>query len=443
MQIDNIHVTSWNKFADDLYQYHKLMLEKHDIRTEEETGGYAGLPDFYNEIKYFDDKTGRLLSRIQWEIDKPEQIHVIEVFVYHPHGKLKSDYLAAYLPEFRNAPIQTLINVHYSNDELQSFRQFDASGAKIYEQCKGKFFDEPISINLEEDDFYSNNRHILQTLASEEYLTCFEFIPSIATPYFSPFKASGITNPKLAIQDIKLTEGLNLLNSTEDKLEKLNIAIANSANPGELFVDRGKILFSLHEFESAVEDYNRAIKINDNLDEAYFGRGMAKGRLGQVKQGIEDLSIYIKRHPASSLAYTKRGVRYIWDGDLDKAKQDLLTAIELNPNNAEAHDDLGVIYASKGDIKAAIKQFKKVVSIEPNYQKGFHNLAMSLQIVGDKKNALLNINTALNISPNNKNSILLKGEILKSMGLLNEAETLFEQAEFLPDGNWSERFSVK
>ena len=69
------------------------------------------------------------------------------------NGKLKRDYLAAFLPGQRNAPIQTLINFHYQNDELKSFRQFDGSGYKIYEYCEGKFFGEPLTISLDDNDF--------------------------------------------------------------------------------------------------------------------------------------------------------------------------------------------------------------------------------------------------------------------------------------------------
>ena len=170
---------------------------------------------------------------------------------------------------------------------------------------------------------------------------------------------------------------------------------------------------------------------------------MAKGRIGQIEQGIEDLSVYITRNPNSSLAYTKRGVRYIWLSDLVKAKKDLQQAIKINPANAEAHDDLGVVYASEKNFEQALVHFNTVVKLDPSYQKGFHNLAMANFIVGKRQQALKNINTALAMSPNNKNSLLLKGEIIASLGMSNEARAITERAEFLPEGNWSERFSVK
>ena len=208
MSIDKIHVATWNQFSDELHQFHLHQTNIHKIRTEEELGGYSGLPNFYREVRYYDEKTNKILSRIQWERENPETIHLIEVFVYNEKGKLKSDYLAAFLPKHRNAPIQTLINIHYENDELHSFRQFDASGARIHEQCKGKFFDDPILISLDEDDFDSSEKHIIRTLASEAYLSCFEFTPSVVSHYNSPFNASGLQPPHVVNSNHRLNEGM-------------------------------------------------------------------------------------------------------------------------------------------------------------------------------------------------------------------------------------------
>jgi len=102
-----------------------------------------------------------------------------------------------------------------------------------------------------------------------------------------------------------------------------------------------------------------------------------------------------------------------------------------------------VVYASEKNFEQALIHFNTVVKLDPSYQKGFHNLAMANYIVGKHEQALENINSALNISPNNKNSLLLKGEIVAGLGMHEEARAITEQAEFLPEGNWSERFSVR
>ena len=67
---------------------------------------------------------------------------------------------------------------------------------------------------------------------------------------------------------------------------------------------------------------------------------------------------------------------------------------------------------------------------------------MSQYILGNYTNSLTNINKALELMPNDKNSLLLKGEIMIKLGRDKEAEAILERAEFLPDGGWQERFSL-
>ena len=232
------------------------------------------------------------------------------------------------------------------------------------------------------------------------------------------------------------------LESAEKRVEFLSDEIASNINDANLYLARADIYFQLRSFDSAVEDYTKAIKLDDALDKAWFGRGMALGRKGFIQKGIYDISVYIKRNPNSSMAYTKRGVRYLWLGDKDSAEHDFIKAIEIDDKNAEAHDDLGVVYAQKGDYKKAIKHFSKTISLDASYQKGYHNLAMSLFVMENDMGALINVNKSIELKKT-RDSILLKSTILKAMGKTEEAQTLAEEADFIPETNWSERAVIR
>ena len=219
--------------------------------------------------------------------------------------------------------------------------------------------------------------------------------------------------------------------------------LQNNPSDTKLMVKLGNLYFMLKEFDLAVENYSSAIKIDNRIDAAYFGRGMALGRSGYIHDGIKDLTVYIKRHPMSSLAYTKRGVRHLWLDEESEAKKDFQKAIELDPKNAEANDDLGVIYAKRKQYTEAIKHFSTTVRLDPTYQKGYHNLAMAYYLVGQDDIALESVNSALSLNARDRSSALLKVEILKALGRTQEAEALKDDAEFLPEGNWSESISVQ
>lgn len=433
MKEDRQHVRVWNTFAENLYQLHQSLLSDYSIRTEEEAGGYPGNRNFFKEIRYYNSASGKLISRIQRETENKNNIHLIEVFLYDEQDRVKVDYLAVYLPEFRNAPIQTLINLHHYNDSLHAFRQFDASGARIYEQCQGTLFKDAVFITLEEEEIYNRSSDVSNDSEANEYLSCFEFIPKTADNYLNPQNFKSAHAKPAETDDDEFSRELQVLNSQLDK----------NSQSGTTYVKRGDIYFKRHEFEKAVNDYTTAIKLNNNLDEAYFGRGMAFGRQGLVQQGIEDLSVYIQRHPYHSRAYTKRGVRYIWLGNTVAAKKDLLQAVQLDISNAEAHDDLGVIYASENNFDKAVYHFKQSIYYDRSYQKAYHNLAMAYVVTERYPQALTQVDKGLALENNNRNSLLLKSTILDKLGKTQEAKALREHAEFLPEGNWSERFSMK
>jgi len=439
---DESQVKSWNRFASDLIKLNKHILENHIIRSTDtrlEYGGEAWDSEGYVETSNFETNTGALLSRIRRQYKKPNRIHSIEVYIYDKSGKLVRDYTAAYIPGYFNAPVQTLINFHKSGDGLKAFRQFDASGRRIYEQCQGKYFDENVDISLEDYEIPNHAGEIKDFQARENYRACFDGLPLSATNYLLPLK-------EIAINE---TGSLNTLNSSHDSEEiekviiRLTRAMHSSPRNPKLYLKRGNAYLLLRELEKSIDDYTTAIRFDPALDEAYFGRGMAYGRAGDIDKSISDLSVFIKRNPESSLAYTKRGVRKIWAGRLGEAEKDLTKAVELDQTNSEAHDDLGVLYAQKKLFNKAREHFQAAIKHDPTYQKAHHNLAMVYFITEDNEASLRSVNNALELSADNRNSLLLKSEILRAMGRPDAARKVREAAEFLPKGNWSEQFEIQ
>ena len=247
----------------------------------------------------------------------------------------------------------------------------------------------------------------------------------------------------LSVLPMTVIAEMETLAQVEKEIATCTRLIAARPDNAENYVRRGEAYFKLHRFDAAVDDYTQAIELDGTLDQALYGRGLALGRQGFIREGIADLSEFIRRNPESSLAYTKRGVRYLWLDDRESAEKDLAKAVALDPENAEAHDDLGVVLSKRGAYEQAIEHFMATTRLDPGYQKGYHNLAMVLYISGQDESALLAANQALALSPEYRDSLLLKGKILQSMGRTGEAATILEEAEFLPQGNWSERVPLQ
>lgn len=228
----------------------------------------------------------------------------------------------------------------------------------------------------------------------------------------------------------------------EEAISRYDQLIEAAPDNTEIYIKRADAYFLLHDFDLAIKDYTSAISRDDNLDSAYFGRGLAYGRRRLIDEGIADLDIFIQRNPESSIGYTKRGVRYLWKEDLINAGNDLEKAVALDSYNAEAHDDLGVVYSLQNRYGEAIAHFIETVKIDPGYQKGYHNLAMSYFAIERDTWALNAVNESLKLKPDARDSMRLKGLILQALGRNEEAEEFLEDAEFLPEANWSESIAI-
>ena len=389
------------------------------------------MPEFYRQVSHIDGKSGRLLSRAKWERKHPDRLHVIELFFYDKEGRILRDYSAAFLPRHHNAPYQTLINLHSYNGKLVAMRQFDASGARIFEHCRGTWFDIPVTIVIDEPLFATPD----EVLESEEYIACFGFIPARLGKYLYP-KARKPSSMVAGGQ-------FDTAGDDEMKISILSLKLRLSPKRAKLYLERGNAYLQVLDFNSAIADFTKALKLDDSLDMAYFGRGMARGRIRLIDEAIADLTVFIARNPGSSLAHTKRGVRYIWKGDFRRAEADLKYALELDPKNAEANDDLGVLYARRRDYLTALSYFEKTIQLETNYQKAHHNKALVLHLLGRTKEALNAINVALTVGPDTRSSVVLKAAILEDLGRKEEAAQLRKQAETAPQKDWSENLAIE
>jgi tetratricopeptide (TPR) repeat protein len=412
----NAHTRRWNAFADALLRLHEARIAGRDVRREERLGSYAGLPDFYREVSYY-DAGGRRLARLQWERAHPERLHAIQVYVHDADGRLLRDYSASYLPIYRNAPIQTLVNLHSVNRGLRGFRQFDASGERLYEHCGGRYFDTPVNLALDSWELPYRPAAADDPLLYEAYLACFETLPVRAGRYLDPLVDA--PQPAAAAR------------------------AADAPSAATRHVAQGDAHFQRGEFAQAVAAYDRALALDARYDAAHFGRGLALGRMGRIDEGVAALSVFIARHPDSSLAHTKRGIRHFWNGHVDLAERDLRRALELDPGNAEASDDLGVILAQRGEHAAAIDRFRSTIRLEPGYLKAHHNLALTLHLQARDAEALGAIDQALALNPAAREALLLKSAILAALGRNGEAHAAAARAAPLPEANWTERAPLK
>ena len=165
----------WNQFVTDLVNLNEHLIRQSPHEEKWRIGGYSNEPRFFDEATYTNQATKQVTSIVQWERADPSAVHSIEVKLRDKQGRIIKDFSASYLTKHRNAPIQTLITIHYYNKQLHGFRVFDASLNRIYEVCRGKLKGKPVNIDIDDDygelsEALENPKGIMSTKA---YLACF------------------------------------------------------------------------------------------------------------------------------------------------------------------------------------------------------------------------------------------------------------------------------
>jgi hypothetical protein len=185
LKADNEFARICNLFADNLLELHQKLIDRTEFSVEKSVGGYHGNPEFYEQEKYIDKKTGKVISIVTWESDNPENLHTIEVFVRDKQGRVIRDYAAAYLPTYRNAPTQTLISFHAYNGDLHAFRTFDAVGDRLVERCTGTLKGKEVNMLLDEEDLLDAIHGDSEIMQQPVYKACFKGLPKKAGEYLT------------------------------------------------------------------------------------------------------------------------------------------------------------------------------------------------------------------------------------------------------------------
>lgn len=171
------------KFHLELYKLHQQIIKDKTLRLVETEGRYQG--SFagkygFKDTRYFDAASGRLLSHVIRDIDRPDAIHIVEINIYDDSGRIVRDFASVTLPTAPERPVRTFINFHQYNKGLHSFRQFDGDGEITYESCKGMLGNRRVNISLDGEDIKP------ATTSTFEYKSCFEGIKSNWDSYAIP-----------------------------------------------------------------------------------------------------------------------------------------------------------------------------------------------------------------------------------------------------------------
>lgn len=144
-------------------------------------------------------------------------------------------------------------------------------------------------------------------------------------------------------------------------LSDLDEAIFNNYVKPELFVMRGRIYFSLRDYESAVYDFTAAINRGEKNAFVLRARSEAYYYLKKYDDALQDVSSAIVLDPENASLHNLKGLLLTQKGDFPASEEAFEESVALDPNNSNFYFNRGLAYIIQKRYDRAIDDFTKVI----------------------------------------------------------------------------------
>jgi|GEM_PF-491335 len=184
--------------------------------------------------------------------------------------------------------------------------------------------------------------------------------------------------------------------------------------------------------QAAIELLNKAISINDKSGLAYGARMERYMSLGKVTQAYEDSKRALILNPDDATIYFNMGQLFSnYLSNSDSAVKYFEKAIKLSPqstSNGLIYMNLAVINHQSSKLESALANFQKAESFDSKNDLLLYNYALLLADLNKNTEALEKISNAIDINSSDAEYFNLRGSILLSLSLLENAEKEFKKA---------------
>jgi tetratricopeptide (TPR) repeat protein len=211
------------------------------------------------------------------------------------------------------------------------------------------------------------------------------------------------THPEVAMAHLERAAGLNTLLAPAVEMLQRSLGISLFENdPSYTYLQTGRSLASLDEWDLAVEAFRRAAKARPDYAEAHAYLGEALQHLTSPPlDARSELEKALSLDLNSVAANVFMGIYWQRLEEYEKSLEYLEIAASLEPDNPALQAEIANTYAAKGDLPTALSFYQKSVELAPRDPVYWRVLAeFSLQHqVQVRQIALPAIRQALLLSP--------------------------------------------
>jgi tetratricopeptide (TPR) repeat protein len=129
----------------------------------------------------------------------------------------------------------------------------------------------------------------------------------------------------------------------------------------------------------------------------------------------------VKDDPTNARAFPFLAAMQLQTGRLDDAEKNIGALVAHDPENADLRELSGQLYMARRNWKKAEEQWRWIVAQRPNSEQGHMQLAAVLLQEDRYNDALAEVTRSLEISPKRSDARSLRGNILATLGQINQA----------------------
>ncbi len=208
------------------------------------------------------------------------------------------------------------------------------------------------------------------------------------------------------------------------------IRLATSINPynPSWFFNMGLILDEMGRFEEALDAYAQADGIESNDIQTLYHMGVDLHRTGRLDKAIDTFVQIERLDPSFEPAYCNRIIAYAQRGEHDLAEEMFYTARLYKENCPNCYFSMGCSLDARGLYDKAIYCWMRCLDLQGAQNDVHVRIGHAYRKKGDFEQARLHMLTDLRHNPGRTQTLLDLGELLVSMGRLQDADEKFRRA---------------
>jgi protein O-GlcNAc transferase len=141
--------------------------------------------------------------------------------------------------------------------------------------------------------------------------------------------------------------------------------------------------------DEALDELGRAVADSDDPGPILVQRGALLARGGRTAEAEQDLREAIRRRPSFAAAHYHLGVTLIRRGRASEAVVALRQALEWEPGNIDANYYLAEALQAHGELPAALSALERTLALAPDQARGYKLMGRLLDRMGRSDEAML------------------------------------------------------